>query len=104
MCKPGPRAACSHFRPRWRYLAACWAAADVLAGWLAVAVGRRAGAVRALAAALALYAGAIHLYLSWPDYPWWYNLAVALPAAPAVLLGGRLGRRFLRVPAATGAH
>jgi hypothetical protein len=29
----------------------------------------------------------------WPNLPRWYDLAVAIPAAPAALLGGILARR-----------
>jgi hypothetical protein len=40
--------------------------------------------------------------LEWPTFPWWYNLGVVLPAAPAVLLGGRRAAALVRlsVPAA----
>ena len=78
------------------YNAACWALAEVLAGWIAVAVARRRQVAWALAAVLALYLSVLHLYLYWPDFPWWYNVAVALAAAPAVLLGGKLAGRFVR--------
>jgi hypothetical protein len=86
--------------PMAAYNAACWAVAEVLAGWLAVAVGKRREVAWALAAVLAAYLGFLHLYLYWPNFPWWYNVAVALPAAPAVLLGGMLARRFVRRSAA----
>jgi hypothetical protein len=76
--------------------ALCWATADVLVGWLAVAIGRRRQAAWALAAVIGAYACLLHLIVYWPGFPWWYNLAVALPAAPAVLLGGRLAGRFVR--------
>jgi MFS family permease len=85
------------------YTAACWAVAEVLAGWVAVAVGRRRQAAWVLAAAVALYMAVNHLILFWASFPWWYNLAVALAAAPAVLLGGRLADRFVRLPAAVVA-
>ena len=75
---------------------ACWALADVLAGWLAVAIGRRGEVAWALAVVLALYLGVMHLYLEWSTFPWWYNLGVALPAAPAVLLGGKMAGGFAR--------
>ena len=52
----------------------------------ATAAARRPQAAWALAAVLALYLGLLHLYLYWPDFPWWYNVAVAGLAAPAVLL------------------
>ena len=82
--------------PMAAYNAACWALAEVLAGWIAVAVARRRQVAWALAAVLALYLSVLHLYLYWPDFPWWYNVAVALAAAPAVLLGGKLAGRFVR--------
>ena len=52
--------------------------------------------VPALALTIALYLSAIHLVFFWPNFPWWYNLGVALLAAPAVLLGGKLAGRFVR--------
>ena len=82
----------------------CWALAEVLAGWLAVAIARRREPMWALAAVLAGYMSVLHLFLEWPRFPWWYNLAVALPAAPAVLLGGRLAGRFLRSSSPAMAH
>ena len=82
--------------PMAAYNAVCWAAAEVLAGWVAVAVGRRRQVAWTLAAVLALYLGVLHLYWYWPRFPWWYNVAVALAAAPAVLLGGALAGRFVR--------
>ncbi len=75
---------------------ACWALAEVLAGWLAVAIGRRSEVAWALAAALALDLGVMHLYLEWPTFPWWYNVGVAGLAAPAVLLGGKMAGGFAR--------
>jgi hypothetical protein len=37
----------------------------------------------------------LHLYYAWDNFPWWYNLAVALPSGIAVLVGGKLaGDRF----------
>jgi len=74
----------------------CWILAEVFAGWLAVAIGRRREVAWALAAVLALYLGVMHLYLEWPTFPWWYNVCVAGLAAPAVLLGARLASGFVR--------
>jgi hypothetical protein len=74
----------------------CWVLAEVLAGWLAVAIGRRREVAWALAAVLVLYLGALHLYLEWSRFPWWYNVAVAGLAAPAVLLGGKMAAGFAR--------
>ena len=74
----------------------CWVLAEVFAGWLAVAIGRRREAAWALAAVLALYLCVLHLYLYWPNFPWWYNVCVAGLAAPAVLLGAKLASGFVR--------
>jgi hypothetical protein len=78
-----------------------WALAEVFAGWVAVAIGRRREGAWALAVVLALYLGTMHLYLEWPTFPWWYNVGVAGLAAPAVLLGGKMAAGFVRraVPA-----
>jgi hypothetical protein len=80
--------------PMAAYNAVCWAAAELVAGWAAAAVARRREPAWILAAAIGLYMGSMHLWLYWPVFPWWYNLAVALPAAPAVLLGGMAAGRF----------
>ncbi len=69
-----------------------WALAEICAGWLSAVVGKRLEASWALAALIGLYLAYQHLYAEWSNLPWWYNLAVALPAAPAVLCGGRLAR------------
>ncbi len=82
----------------------CWALSAVLAGWVAAAIARRREAVWALAAVLAGYLGVIHLLLEWSTFPWWYNLGVVLPAAPAVLLGGRLVGRSVRSSSPAMAH
>jgi hypothetical protein len=55
-------------------------------------IAARRGAGWALAALIGLYMAYMHLYAEWPNLPWWYNLAVAIPAAPAILLGGTLAR------------
>ena len=72
--------------------ATCWVVGGGVRG-----LGRRRGCRRpqaawALAAVLAVYLGFLHLYLYWPNFPWWYNVAVAGLAAPAVLLGSKLAR------------
>ena len=78
-----------------------WMAADVIAGWLTGVVARRREAVWALAAVVLVYLASLHIVLYWPRFPWWYNLGVVIPSAPAVLLGGRLAGRFMRrAPAA----
>ena len=74
----------------------CWALAEVFAGWLAVVIGRRRAVGWALAAVLVLYLGAMHLYLEWSTFPWWYNVGVAGLAAPAVLFGAKLADGFVR--------
>ncbi len=84
--------------PMAAYNAACWAVAEVLVGWAAVAVGKRREAAWALAAVIGIYLCLVHLYFNWPNFPWWYNVAVALPSAPAVLLGAMLARPFARRP------
>ncbi len=48
-----------------------------------------------LAAIVGGYLAYEHLYAEWFNLPRWYNLTVALLAIPAVLFGGRLGRRSL---------
>ena len=87
----------------WAHVA-CWALAAALAGWLATAIGRRPQVAWALAAVIALYLAAVHLVFYWSNYPWWYNLGVALPAAPAVLLGAKLARGFVLPRVATSAR
>jgi hypothetical protein len=82
----------------------CWVLAEMLAGWVAVAIGRRREAAWALATVLTVYLAAMHLYLEWPTFPWWYNVAVVALAAPAVLLGGKMAAGFLRrAPSAVAA-
>jgi hypothetical protein len=82
----------------------CWALAAVLGGWLTASIARRPEPVWALAIVLAGYLSFMHLWLEWPTFPWWYNLGVALLAAPAVLLGGRLAGRFVRPAALVAAR
>jgi hypothetical protein len=76
-----------------------WIAAEIGAGWLTVLISRRREAGWVLAALLMAYLSYMHLYFVWDRLPWWYNLLVALPSGPAVLLGARLADRFAR-PAA----
>jgi hypothetical protein len=71
-----------------------WILAEIGAGWLAVVLARRREAAWVLAALIGVYLAYLHLYQEWANLPWWYNLAVAIPAAPAVLCGGRLAGRF----------
>ena len=74
----------------------CWTLAAVVAGCVAVAVARRHESAWALGVALALYLGVLHLWLYWPNFPWWYNVAVPLLAASGAFTGGWLARS--RVP------
>ena len=69
-----------------------WVLAEIAGGWTAAKISRRQGAVWALAGLIGIYLAALHLVLSWPRFPWWYNLGVVIPAVPAVWLGGRLAR------------
>ena len=84
-----------------------WVLAEIAAGWIAVVVARRREAAWVLAAILMLFLCFMHLYLEWVRFPGWYNLVVALPSGPAILLGGRLAARFVRsrapVQSASGA-
>jgi hypothetical protein len=67
-----------------------WALAEIGAGWATGKIAKRQAAAWILAALLGIYLIAMHLVLYWPRFPWWYNLGVAIPAAPAVLLGAKL--------------
>jgi hypothetical protein len=67
-----------------------WMLAEYAAGWVAGRIARRREAVWVLAGLLGFYLAPMHLVLYWPRFPWWYNLAVVLPAVPAVLLGAKL--------------
>jgi len=82
----------------------CWALAALLAGWVTVAIARRREPAWVLAVVLAGYLSALHLYLEWSTFPWWYNLGVALLAAPAVLLGAKLASGFVRPRVDAAAH
>jgi len=73
-----------------------WVLAEIGAGWAAGKIPRRREAVWVLAALIGVYLVAVHLLLYWPRFPWWYNLAVVMPAVPAVLLGARLARPAIR--------
>ena len=64
-----------------------WVLAEIGAGWVAAKISRGHAAVWALAGLVGLYLAAVHVLLYWPRFPWWYNLGVVIPAAPAVLLG-----------------
>jgi hypothetical protein len=74
-----------------------WVLAEIGAGWVAMKIGRRREAVWVLAGLLGIYLACMHLVLYWPRFPWWYNLAVVIPAVPAVLLGARLAGSFRAV-------
>jgi hypothetical protein len=66
-----------------------WVVAEIGAGWVTMKIARRHQTVWVFAALLLIYLFSIHILLRWPDFPWWYNLAVVMPAVPAVLLGAR---------------
>jgi hypothetical protein len=73
-----------------------WVLAEIGAGWVAMKIAERRGAVWVLAGLLGAYLACMHIVLYWPRFPWWYNLGVVIPSVPAVLLGARLatsGRR-----------
>ncbi len=70
-----------------------WVLAEAGAGSVAAKVSKRLRAVWVLAGLGAIYLAAVHLVLHWRVFPWWYNLGVVIPAAPAVLLGARLANR-----------
>lgn len=80
--------------PESAFNAMFWLLAAIFAGWLAVVIAKRREAAWALGAVIGLYLAYVHLYSAWDNFPWWYNLVVALPAAPAVILGGRLAGRL----------
>jgi hypothetical protein len=69
-----------------------WILAEFGAGWVSGRIAKRREAVWVLAGLLGIYLAALHLILYWPRFPWWYNLGVVIPAVPAVLFGGTLGR------------
>jgi hypothetical protein len=73
--------------------ASFWFLAEVGAGWLTVTIAKRREAAWILAGLLMAYMSAMHLYLYWDRFPWWYNLVVALPVVPAVWVGGALASR-----------
>jgi len=69
---------------------ALWALAEAGGGWVTAKISGRRAAVWALAGLIAIYLAVIHVVMSWPLFPWWYNLGVVIPAVPAVLLGASL--------------
>jgi hypothetical protein len=80
-----------------------WLLAEIFAGWLTVVIAKRRETSWILAALIGLFMAFNHLYYEWESFPWWYNLAVAIPAAPAVLLGGHFAGRFARRSPAVAA-
>ena len=81
-----------------------WLLAGIAGGWVAVLVARRRDAVAVLAALLTAMMAFMHLYYVWDRLPWWYNVLVVLPVAPAVWLGGKLAfKRFARRATAPSA-
>jgi hypothetical protein len=73
--------------------ASFWILAEIAAGWLTAVIARRPRAVWTLAVLIMGYLCFVHLYYVWHEFPWWYNLVVALASGPAALLGGKLGAR-----------
>jgi hypothetical protein len=73
-----------------------WMLTEIGAGWAAVKIAKRREAVWVLAGIVVIYLAALHLFLYWSRFPWWYNLGVVIPAVPAVFLGGK----FANSPAA----
>jgi hypothetical protein len=71
-----------------------WILADIFAGWITLVIAKRREAGWVLAALLTLYLASLHIVLYWDRFPWWYNLAVVLSCAPAVLWGGKLAGRL----------
>lgn len=69
-----------------------WVLAETGAGWVTGRIASRREATWVLAALVGVYLAAVHLVLSWPLFPWWYNLGVVVPAVPAVLFGARLAK------------
>jgi cyanate permease len=70
-----------------------WILSEMAAGFLAVVLAKRRQVAWVLAALLMAYMCFMHLYFVWDRLPWWYNLLVALPSGPAVLLGSRFADR-----------
>jgi hypothetical protein len=81
-----------------------WMLAEIGAGWVAMKIAKRREAVGVLAGLLGVYLAVMHLILYWPRFPWWYNLAVVIPAVPAVLLGARLAGPFLSARHGVGSR
>jgi len=76
-----------------------WILAEIAGGCVAMAIARRREAVWVLAAIVGGYLLYEHLYAEWANIPAWYNLAVAITAIPAVLLGGKFASSSVhRVP------
>ena len=67
-----------------------WVLAEIGAGWPAAKIAKRREAVWVLAGLVGIYLVGLHLVFYWPRFPWWYNLGIAIPAVPAVLLGAKL--------------
>ena len=73
-----------------------WIVAEAGAGALAVLIAARREAGWVLAAIIGIYLAYLHLYVEWSNLPKVYNVAVAIPAVPAVLLGAWLARSRAR--------
>jgi len=64
--------------------------AATASGWITVYISKQRNHARYVAALLAIYLSANHLYLEWDAFPPWYNWLVVLPVIPMVLYGGKL--------------
>ena len=74
--------------------ASFWILAEIAAGWLTAVIARRPQAIWSLAVLVMGYLCFMPLYYAWHEFPWWYNVVVALTSGPAVLLGGKLGGTY----------
>jgi hypothetical protein len=67
-----------------------WLLAAIAAGFVAKKIATHREAVWVLAGLIVLYLASLHFMLMWSTFPWWYNLGVVVPAAPAILVGAKL--------------
>ena len=74
----------------WACNAVFWIIAEIAAGYGTAWFAARREPASMLALMVMTYMCFMHLYREWSSFPWWYNLAVALPSGAAVWLGARL--------------
>jgi hypothetical protein len=72
-----------------------WMLAEIGAGLATAKIAKRREAVWVLAGLVAIYLIALHFILYWARFPWWYNLGVVVPAAPAIFFGAKLAKTQL---------